>query len=139
MLSRRKLTTLLCDIVQTTIVLSLLLFDAVIFGLTVRKTYRHVRDMRRLRQLSIVQVVLRDGQCNRNARPSQLFTCSLVFYAGALYFLQVTLNFILLGFKITCIYHAQVCIVAGHHRDYNAGLFHDKHQPSTSPSGSRYR
>ncbi|EIM82486.1 uncharacterized protein STEHIDRAFT_171387 [Stereum hirsutum FP-91666 SS1] len=46
---------------QTTIVLSLLIFDAVIFGLTVRKTYRHVRDMRRLRQLSIVQVVLRDG------------------------------------------------------------------------------
>lgn len=62
LLSRRKLT-ILCDIVQITIVLTLLLFDAVIFGLTVRKTYRHVKEMRRLRQLSIGQVVLRDGQC----------------------------------------------------------------------------
>lgn len=57
----------LCDLVQTTIVLTILLFDVAIFGLTVRKTYRHVEEMRRLRQSSVVQAILRDGQCDANS------------------------------------------------------------------------
>lgn len=38
-------------------------FDTLVLGLTMIKTYNHAKEMQRLGQLSVTQVLLRDGEC----------------------------------------------------------------------------
>ena len=47
--------------VQTSIPFVSLAFDIVIFGLTLRKTFDHAVEMKRLGESSITQVILLDG------------------------------------------------------------------------------
>lgn len=49
-------------VVQFTVVVTELLFDGLVFAMTLRKTYQHARQMREMGQSSITHLLLRDGQ-----------------------------------------------------------------------------
>ena len=46
---------------QSSVLFIALAFDAFIFALTLKKTFHHAMEMKRLGELSIAQVILRDG------------------------------------------------------------------------------
>lgn len=49
-------------IVDMTMTFLNLIFDTVVFVLTLAKTYHHVKDMQEFKQMSIAEVLLRDGK-----------------------------------------------------------------------------
>lgn len=68
-----------------------LIFDLVVFILTLTKTYRHIKDMQEFKQISIAEVILRDGQYLPNfvAISSCLLTWPISVTTGTAYFLSV--------------------------------------------------
>lgn len=74
-------------VVQFTVVVTELLFDGLMFAMTLRKTYQHAHQMRLMGESSITHLLLRDGQFISQFLPHSLITLlyrHIVFLVGIL-------------------------------------------------------